>query len=216
MKDNYDACFEHVLGSEGGYTNDSRDRGNWTTGVIGKGQLKGTKWGVSAMSYPDLDIKNLTQDDAKRIYKRDYWDRVEGDLLPAGVDLCTFDSSVNSGVGQGAKWLQRAVGVAADGDIGQATVEAVQAADDHLTINRMSDDRLNMLKGLKTWPTYGKGWSTRVENVRKTAHKMVAFPSAPEPEPVLEPIEPEPTEITLRVTAPRGVTVRVVVEQENT
>jgi lysozyme family protein len=192
--DNYDECFRHVLGSEGGYGADPRDRGNWTTGRIGEGELKGTKYGISAMAYPHLDIQNLTLEDAKAIYKTDYWDKIEGDHLPYGVDLCTFDPAVNSGVSRGAKWLQRAVGVEADGDVGQATIEAVELADDDVTIDRMCDDRLNFLKGLPSWRIYGKGWGTRVAKVRKDSHQMVreAEPGPVVPFPKPEPLPPQP------------------------
>ena len=66
----FDQAFERLIGHEGNFTNDKDDRGNWTTGIIGKGQLKGTKYGISAMTYPQLDIKNLTLDQAKQIYKK--------------------------------------------------------------------------------------------------------------------------------------------------
>lgn len=64
---NFKKAFELTVGHEGGYGNDKRDRGNWTTGVIGEGELKGTKYGVSAMSYPDYDIENLTLEQAEKI-----------------------------------------------------------------------------------------------------------------------------------------------------
>ena len=66
--DTFDAItFPFVIGHEGKWGNDRRDRGNWTSGVIGKGELKGTKYGVAAHAYPELDIKNLTIDDARKI-----------------------------------------------------------------------------------------------------------------------------------------------------
>ena len=67
----FDVIFDRVLGHEGGFQADPRDRGNWTGGEVGKGELKGTKYGVAAMTYPELDIESLTKADAKIIFRRD-------------------------------------------------------------------------------------------------------------------------------------------------
>ena len=96
-----------------------------------------------------------------------------GDMLPAGPDLCTFDGSVNSGQSRGVKWLQHAIGVAEDGIVGPVTIEAAHKTDEHNTIDAMCDQRMDFLQGLETWPLYGTGWTSRVEDVRATAHDMV-------------------------------------------
>jgi len=209
---NYNACISKVLRYEGGYQNDPNDRGNWTGCAKGSGTNKGTNRGISACSYPNEDIKGMTEPRAKVIYRADYWDPIFGDQLPAGPDLCTFDGAVNSGRSRGVKWLQRAVGADADGVVGPQTVAMANAADDHLTVDRMCDDRMAFLRGLSTWDRYGKGWTTRVEDVRRTAHSMVVdepHPELPEPvEPPFEP-EPEPLVVTVRITVPPGVIVNV-------
>lgn len=186
--ENFDACFEHVLGSEGGFQNDPNDKGNWTGCSCGSGTNKGTNWGISACSYPEQDIRNLTQDDAKVIYREDYWDKAQCDQLPYGVDLCTFDGGVNSGVSRGVKWLQEAVGADEDGVVGPETLTLTMEADDDQTIDRMCDARLDYLQGLSTWDNYGKGWTNRVESVRATAHQMVSE-EPPYPPPGPEPVE---------------------------
>src|SRR5262245_15763096 len=107
---NYGACIDKVLQYEGGYQNDPDDKGNWTGCACGAGQNKGTNRGISACSYPDEDIKNMTEERAKRIYRGDFWNPICGNDLPAGPDLCTFDGSINSGRSRGVEWLQRAVG----------------------------------------------------------------------------------------------------------
>jgi lysozyme family protein len=66
--------------------------------VIGKGQCKGTKYGISAMTYPDLDIRNLTLDQAKAIYKRDWWDRINADDLHPAIVFQVWDFAVNAGM----------------------------------------------------------------------------------------------------------------------
>lgn len=159
---NFDQAFAKVIGHEGGFTNDSRDRGNWTTGVIGKGELKGTKYGISAMAYPDLDIRNLTTDQAKDIYHNDYWNKLQLDQLPDAVRFDLFDAAINSGIGNAAKFLQRAAGVTADGVIGAKTIAAANALPPHTLDKRLNGYRLMFLTDIATFNTYGKGWVRRV------------------------------------------------------
>ena len=125
----FDTAFDRLIGHEGKFTDDSKDRGNWTTGVIGKGQCKGTKYGISAMTYPDLDIRNLTLDQAKAIYKRDWWDRINADDLHPAIVFQVWDFAVNAGMGTAKRKLQKAVNVAEDGIIGPMTIKAIKKAD---------------------------------------------------------------------------------------
>src|SRR5690554_991684 len=78
-KPDFDLAFERLIGHEGKFTDNRADRGNWTTGRVGVGELKGTKFGISAMTYPHLDIKSLTLEQAKDIYLRDFWLRAGAD-----------------------------------------------------------------------------------------------------------------------------------------
>lgn len=145
----FDQAFERLLGHEGGYVNDPRDPGGETN------------WGISKRSYPNVDIKALTQDGAKAIYRRDFWAPVRADELPDLVRFDVFDAAVNSGVSQSAKWLQRAAGVNPDGVIGAQTVAAARAAGTQLAA-RFNGYRLQFYTDLGTWPTFGKGWARRV------------------------------------------------------
>jgi lysozyme family protein len=98
--------------------------------------------------------------------KDQYWHAVRGDDLPAGLDYVVFDGAVNSGPSRSAKWLQQALGVTADGHIGSVTLAAAQAADAAAIIDRICDIRMAFLRGLKHWPRYKNGWTTRVSGVR--------------------------------------------------
>ena len=131
-----------------------------------------TRYGISQRAYPHLHIPSLTKADALAIYRRDYWDRVGGDLLPAGVDLSTTDSGINSGVSRGAKWLQGAVGAGRDGRVGPRTLEAVRRADPVATIQRACAARLRFMRGLRTWRTFKRGWSRRVAEVEAVGVRM--------------------------------------------
>ena len=157
----FDQAFERLIGHEGKFTNDRQDRGNWTTGVIGKGELKGTKYGISAMTYPDLDIKNLTLVQAKQIYKRDWWDKINADQIESALVFQVWDFAINAGMGTAKRKLQLAVGVLDDGIIGNLTIQAINKAELNDILLKFNAERLKYYTSLSTWPRYGKGWTIR-------------------------------------------------------
>lgn len=158
----FDRAFERLVGHEGGFQADPEDRGNWTGGNVGKGQLKGTKYGISAMSYPHIDIENLSLDKAKSIYFNDYWRPVIHKEYPDTILFDLFDMAVNSGVKFANKTLQRALIVEPDGVIGPKTLAAVARIDPLILSNRLNAERLMAMTGMNTFSTYGRGWVRRV------------------------------------------------------
>lgn len=167
---NFDTAFERLIGHEGGFSDDPKDPGNWTGGRPGLGKLLGTKYGIAANTYPDLDIKALTLDQAKAIYRRDWWDKIHADQLPGAVAFQLWDFAVNAGITRAVISLQRAVGVADDGRLGPRTVAAVNAAPAPDVLARFNAERLEFYASLSTWQTYGKGWARRVAgNLRYAA-----------------------------------------------
>jgi len=185
---NFPEIMDHIFKFEGGYVNHPSDPGGATNMGITIGTLRSFRGTAVTIA----DVKALKKSEAMEIYRKNYWDKISGDELPSGVDLCTMDSAVNSGPGRGAKWLQRAVGVKADGGIGTTTLSAVETADPETTIKRMCEDRMNFLKGLSTWGTFGKGWGSRVAAVEKLALKLHAEDDEPkENQPV--PVTPAPS-----------------------
>ena len=165
--ENLPAALDETWGHEGGLSLDPNDRGNWTGGKKGVGELKGTKYGIAAHAYPYLDIRNLTRAAAAQIYRQDYWNRVWGDELPSGPDVVTFDGAINRGPGRSIKWLQGAIGTKADGGFGPKTMAAVEAVTDWpAAIKRMTAKRLSFLQGLTSlFKRYGRGWTARVARV---------------------------------------------------
>jgi lysozyme family protein len=164
---NFDGIFDVVVGSEGGFTDNPADSGNWTGGTIGAGECRGTKFGISAGAYPDLDIANLTRDAAKALYQRDYWDRIGGDRLPASIALLVFDAAINNGTGRAARWLQQAASVAQDGVIGPETLSAIGtiAAGPDGSAELCAEllaQRLTFMTSLPSWKTFGLGWARRL------------------------------------------------------
>ena len=161
----FEEALEHVLKHEGGFVNHPKDPGGMTN--LGVTKKVWDEW-IGRESSED-EMRNLKPEDVANLYKKLYWDRVKGDDLPSGVNYCVFDASVNSGTGRAAKWLQEAVGAVPDGAIGAKTLAKVAAHDADSLVNAYCDVRLNFLKSLKTFDTFGKGWSRRVEGVRQTA-----------------------------------------------
>ena len=160
----FDNAFKVVVGEEGGYTNNPADPGNWTGGRCNAGKCAGTKFGISAAAYPHLDIADLQLDEAKAIYKSDYWDRVCCDQLPPAIALLVFDASVNSGPDRAARWLQTALNVKVDGAVGPVTLAAAQqcAGQGAAVLAEYQARRLMFLASLPTWRTFALGWSRRV------------------------------------------------------
>lgn len=88
-----------VSGIEAGFTKDLRDPGNWTSGKVGQGLLKGTKYGIAASAYPELDIENLTLEQARALRKTKYWDPAKCDFMSWERALCAYDCAINQGEG---------------------------------------------------------------------------------------------------------------------
>lgn len=161
---NYEKAFDLLIDHEGGFTNNPKDRGNWTSGKIGVGQLRGTKFGISAMTYPNLDIKNLTLAHAKEIYLRDFWQHCRCDELPVEVRFDVFDMAVNSSPKAAIKNIQLAANVRADGFFGPKTKAAVECMDPNYLDKRMGGHRLLYIANIKSFPTFGRGWVVRIAN----------------------------------------------------
>jgi len=165
----FDAVVE-VLGiREGELSLDPRDDGNWTGGRQGVGRLKGTKFGIAANSYPDVDIPILTWAAAKAIYRRDYWDRIRADELGQPLDEYLFDLAVNSGARRAAQILQAAVGTLQDGVIGPKTLAAVKARPVRDVLRLVFVERAMIFALSPRDSIYGRGWFGRLFDTTETA-----------------------------------------------
>lgn len=168
------AAVRVVLDMERGFQADPEDTGNWTGGAKGRGELKGTNFGISAAAYPDLDIKALTKEQALEIYERDYWVPVRGDELPYPVALVLFDIKVNGG--RPVEWLQQAVGgIAVDGVLGPVTLAAAgRVADTKALAARILRRRVLYYTTLGNFSRYGGGWIQRCFDVYRAAVEGIA------------------------------------------
>ena len=150
---NFDQSFTRLLGHEGGFVDDPRDKGGATC------------WGVTEAvarvnGYTGA-MRDLPQDTAKAIYKARYWDAIKADELPDSVRFDAFDSAVNSGVRTAIMWLQASAGVAVDGALGPVTLAAVNAAGP-MAAARFNGARLDAMTNMSGWPVYSRGWARRV------------------------------------------------------
>lgn len=178
---NFEKSLKRVLVYEGGYSNHPSDPGGPTM----KGVIQRVYDGYrKRKGLPTRSVQYLAENELHEIYRTQYWDLVRGDELPPGVDFVVFDGAVNSGPSQSVKWLQRALGVKADGNIGEATLAAASTANRTALINGICDRRLAFLKALRTWPVFGKGWGSRVADVRRWG---LSFGKVSTPEPIPQP-----------------------------
>jgi lysozyme family protein len=169
MNTNWEACFKELIEHEGGYVNHPSDPGGRTN--LGITQEVWEDWVDRAVN--EAEMRGMSPEKVKPLYKDLYWDRIKGDKLPSGVDYVVFDAAVNSGCFRAAKWLQESVGAKTDGIIGEYTIGLVRLMEPGMLIEKYSSTRLEFLKGLLTWPTFGEGWKRRVEEVKATALSMV-------------------------------------------
>lgn len=172
---NFDACLTLVLGAEGGFANDARDKGGATNYGITIGTL--TEWRRSRS--PDAavtidDVRALTLDEAKEIYRSRYWNVMRCEDLPTGVDLLVFDFGVNAGTGRSARVLQQILGVEQDGSIGPVTLNGLNTCPKDKIIRDFSARRLDFYRSLGDFQVFGAGWTNRTNSMLEAALRMAA------------------------------------------
>jgi len=195
MESNFQRSLSLVLKWEGGFVNHPKDPG----GATNKGITLATFRRYIDKTGTVDDLKRITDAQVAKVYREQYWDAVKGDDLPSGVDYAVFDFAVNSGPSRAAKYLQAAVGVTQDGKIGPVTIAAAKRMNAVDLVAAICAKRMAFLKGLSTWPTFGKGWTNRVNDVVREAAKMVSeTPTSPQPAPETGiPASPKPSLLSL-------------------
>jgi len=151
MKQNYQFCINEVLKSEGGYTNDPADSGGETN------------WGITQKE-TSIPVKTMTKDQAIAIYKKKYWDALDCDNLPAGVDYTVFDYGVNSGLARPRAALKKFADKTG-ADLINAINDERQSFLNNLAVRRPKDQK------------FLKGWTNRVARVRKDSLALVKAPA---------------------------------------
>lgn len=168
MSSNFEKAFIEIIGIEGGYVNHPHDKGG------------PTKYGISQKSYPHLDIKRITLEEAKNIYYKDYWNhrylRLDN-ILEYRVALEIFDTSVNMGPKQAAYILQKSLNILnrnekdfedleVDGWIGEQTLMAYDKVDKFILLKVLNGYQfiryVNIAENNPTQEEFFNGWMKRV------------------------------------------------------
>ncbi len=167
---------------EGGFVNDPDDPGGATNMGITIDTLR--RWRGTPVSVDD--VRNLTEDEARRIFFANYWRKLRCDEMPLALALMTYNAGVNSGPGRGAKFLQRTLvaqgqQIAIDGQVGPNTLAASRAVDERRAVESYSDIYENYYRGLSKFWKYGKGWLNRLFDIESGALGLVGATPAPTP-----------------------------------
>lgn len=157
MKQNFEQCFKWLMVDEGTvYTNDKADSGG------------PTRFGITLKDYQlhinphgtAQDVANMTMGQAKTIYKGKYWDALDADNLPAGVDNACFNYGVLAGIGRPRANIKRFADIAdVDKKIDAMCVE-MKTFLNNLATRRPKDEK------------FRKGWNSRVDRLRKNSHLL--------------------------------------------
>lgn len=170
---NFPKCLKVILKHEGGFVNHPADPGGMTN--LGVTKKVYEEWIGHKVS--EAIMRKLTPELVSPLYKKNYWDALKCDGIPAGLDLCVFDFGVNAGTGRSARYLQRLIGAKEDGVIGPATLRSLTFKTVELgtseMIDRFQEARRCYYRKLATFQTFGRGWLRRVDEVETEAKSMV-------------------------------------------
>ncbi len=189
MKSNFPTCLAFTLKQEGGWANNPNDPGGCTMEGVTLPAYQ--KW-KGDTSLTCTDLHGISSDEVAGVYEQDYWEPVQGDALPSGVDMMVWDMAVNAGVSGSGRLLQAVLGVPADGRIGPATMAAVASQTPATLINNLAAHQSDYYKSLHGFKYFGKGWLSRVEARRQMALQLAA--KAP-PEVTPDPPTPLPPRV---------------------
>ena len=170
MIENFQKSLALMLAHEGGFSNDPHDPG----GMTNLGVTRRAWEAYVGRQVDEAEMRALTPEIVAPFYKARYWNPCKCDQLPLGIDYAVFDFAVNAGASRASKTMQSALGTAADGVVGPATIGvAVNADPDHF-LEKFSAAKEQFYRNLPTFEHFGKGWLRRVSEVKQTAEGMIA------------------------------------------
>jgi uncharacterized protein (TIGR02594 family) len=167
-------CLTETLVWEGGYSNDPYDSGGATQAGVTTERYRQYR---RVKGLKPRSVKRIERHEVDEIYHDYYWQAVMGDRLPDGIDLAVFDFRVNGG--PAVHSLQRALGVRADGLIGPITLEALEGVDVEKAVREICAARLAYVKKLKVFWRFGRGWTNRINGIRRAAIERAGFDDGP-------------------------------------
>lgn len=169
---NFEKCLKVILHHEGGYVNHPKDPG----GITNLGVTKAVYDAWVRRKATIEEMKGLTPALVAPLYRINYWNKIKGDALPLGLDLCVFDFGVNAGPSRAVKYLQMLVNTKQDGVLGSITIDKVNALvatiGNDAAVKKYQDLRRGYYKRLSTFSTFGRGWLRRVDEVEAAAIAM--------------------------------------------
>ena len=169
MQNNFERSLALVLQHEGGYVNHPSDPG----GKTNLGVTQRVWEDYVGHKVDEAEMRSLTREMVAPLYKKNYWDAVCGDVIPAGADYLLFDFAINAGSFRAVKTAQKSLGVIPDGVLGPLTTEALITANAKDFIHKFSMAKESFYRSLVNFPTFGKGWLNRVAEAKKTAEGML-------------------------------------------
>lgn len=152
---NFPRCHAVTAKWEGGWSDHPADPGGKT--MYGVTEATYHAW-LRAHNRPIKPVRSITLVEAELIYRSNYWDMLRCETLAPGVDLAVYDAGVNSGPGRANQWFKASIG-----------------GSDVQTVKNICKKRLGFVQALRTWKTFGKGWSRRVADIEA---KGVAWATA--------------------------------------
>ncbi len=163
-------CHVLVEKWEGGFVNDPQDPGGATNLGITQDEL--ADWRGHSVSVQD--VRDLTREEARRIFNAHYWRLLRCDELPLPLAMMTYNCGVNSGPSRGGRFLQRALnrqGLALeeDGKIGKLSLDAAMVADVKKAVADYADIYEAFYRSLSTFSHFGRGWMNRLDDVEASA-----------------------------------------------
>jgi lysozyme family protein len=158
----FEDAIEILLKHEGGYVNHPKDPGGETN------------FGIAKRSYPDLNLKTLTKEEAVEIYRRDFWEKCKIELLPPALRLIVFDCAVNQGPGVAVGLLQAAVGSKVDGVLGPETLTKLQGLNTFKVLEKYAALRLERYQRNPKFAYFGDGWTKRLLDVSLKSAQVVS------------------------------------------
>lgn len=142
-------AMEFTFKWEGGYVNDPDDPGGETN------------FGISKRAHPEVDITNLTQTAAKKIYYKEYWKAASCDKLPSPENIALFDMAVNIGVSRSIKLIADTARQNGRLDLEWQDVILIRIK-----------YYVNLVASRKDLRKYLRGWLNRVVDLEKYCRKL--------------------------------------------
>jgi lysozyme family protein len=158
----FEDAIEILLKHEGGYVNHPKDPGGETN------------FGIAKRSYPHLNLKTITREEAIEIYRQDFWEKCKIELLPPALRLIVFDCAVNQGPGVAIGLLQAAVGAKVDGALGPETLTKLQGLSTFKVLEKYAALRLERYQRNPKFAYFGDGWIKRLLDVSLKSAQVVS------------------------------------------